>query len=40
MHLVMESLGHGVVDVRVDGRVDVAHGVGNHHAVGQELVDS
>ena len=36
----MECLRHGVVDVRVDGRVDVAHGVGHHHAVAQELVDS
>ena len=39
-NLIMESLRHGVVDVGVDGRVDVAHGVCHHHAVGQELVDS
>ena len=38
-YLVLECLWHGVVDVRVDGRVDVAHGVTHHHAMGQELVD-
>ena len=38
-YLILECLGHGVVDVRVDGRVDVAHGVAHHHAMGQELVD-
>jgi hypothetical protein len=34
-YLILECLGHGVVNVRVDGRVDVAHGVAHHHAMGQ-----
>ena len=38
-YLLLECLGHGVVDERVDGRVDIAHGVAHNHAMGQELVD-
>ena len=38
-YLILECLGHGVVDVRVNGKVDVAHGVAHHHAMGQELAD-
>ena len=38
-YLFLECPGHGVEDIKVDGRVDVADGVAYHHSMGKELVD-
>ena len=38
VYLIIECLRHGVVDVGVDGRVDVAHSVAHHLPMGNNTL--